>query len=158
MGCPRVGNKHFAAYFDSIVPTSYRVVPSQGCCPASPNGMVRLLSYSISFFFNFRFIKKKKKKKKKEVWYTSDQNLDHVFCLTGEDPNCSDQLKVFQFSVIIVSIDNFSYSFNFEIILSNFFISAYADVIYPFNEFILFLYYNSAYLRLSGGMGFIWKI
>ena len=36
MGCPRVGNKNFAHFFDGIVPTSYRVVHYEDIVPHLP--------------------------------------------------------------------------------------------------------------------------
>ena len=36
MGCPRTGNKEFALFFDSIVPTSYRVVHNKDVVPHLP--------------------------------------------------------------------------------------------------------------------------
>eukprot|EP00828_Plagiopyla_frontata_P014344 TRINITY_DN1885_c0_g1_i7.p1 TRINITY_DN1885_c0_g1~~TRINITY_DN1885_c0_g1_i7.p1 ORF type:complete len:185 (-),score=22.09 TRINITY_DN1885_c0_g1_i7:113-667(-) len=77
MGCPRVGDKRFAHYFDGIVPTSYRVVHDKDIVPHLPPQW-------MDFYHT-----------EQEVWYTSEKNLDHVFCLSGEDPNCSDSIKVY---------------------------------------------------------------
>jgi len=76
-GSPRVGDEKFAAYFDRIVPDTYRVVHSQDLVPHLPQR-----------FLGFRHVSR-------EVWYHSGaQNSPYKLCNGGEDDSCANSIAL----------------------------------------------------------------
>lgn len=83
-GEPRCGDTNFANAFDTTLgpSVSYRVVHSADIVPHLPPEL-----------FEFRHVEE-------EVWYT-ENNTYYKLCTTGdgEDPNCSDSVSIFDYSV-----------------------------------------------------------
>jgi len=73
-GCPRVGNEIFAKYYDSVVPATTKLVHNADPIPHLP-----------TLFMGFYHTAT-------EVWHVKD---NYIVCdSTGEDPHCSDSLKI----------------------------------------------------------------
>lgn len=74
-GCPRIGNKALATYYQSQIPSTYRVVHWKDLVPHLPPKALGIWTHCGS-----------------EVWYDEDFNSNYTECVTPESLKCSDSV------------------------------------------------------------------
>eukprot|EP01104_Vermistella_antarctica_P016858 TRINITY_DN584_c1_g1_i1.p1 TRINITY_DN584_c1_g1~~TRINITY_DN584_c1_g1_i1.p1 ORF type:complete len:306 (-),score=14.84 TRINITY_DN584_c1_g1_i1:101-1018(-) len=80
-GLPRVGNLDFAAYYNALIPTSYRMTNQRDVVPHVPGTLLG--------FWHVQ----------NEIWYNRTQEFVSCPLNNGEDPNCSESVPFWDTSI-----------------------------------------------------------